>query len=527
MFRLFGILLVGIMFGIAGINSAWADTINCIRGSNSSFGYKRTAFEVWFPKELHLSIYNWSEIPFQKSIKKGQLDLYGTLYQLLPNGKMKASKDLPQYDRYKYDVDFTNANYNTLQVFDVWYKCDKTAVELATNIEAPSTQITSSTTTLSITPSSAELLSVKRKSEELEQQLAALKAEQEQQQQNISNDTQIPSSTITSVNTKGKQGVISGRVSDNVGVAEVTVAGQQANPIKTEEYTAPTLGSSSSALTVVTTPSKSSFAISASSTKWRDAKTPQDAQLFANDIQASIVMFMAIADVIKKQPPSLKDRVLGVVDNEIARLRAEKEMLQQQLSSRFSTPIRPSNANLTVSAFRAADTFPKIPFYVPGTNEIGEMLIIPRVTDDGFLKYKFDFLDPTATYDRVRDTISIPHDSVDAVITGLQKVDEWTNVAQENNINRRVEKSAACVPEGKCENKKQGVSSTEVMFQIYEDGSTAGRIQRNKGKYSVGYNMSVESSILLSAYLTYMRDVGAKEFNIGVMSDEEVKNLFE
>ena len=96
MFRLFGVLLVGFMFGIAGINSAWADTINCTRKSNSTFGYKRTAFEVWFPKELPLSIYNWSEIPFQKSIKKGQLDFYGTLYQLLPNGKMKASKDLPQ-----------------------------------------------------------------------------------------------------------------------------------------------------------------------------------------------------------------------------------------------------------------------------------------------------------------------------------------------------------------------------------------------------------------------------------------------
>ena len=42
----------------------------------------------------------------------------------------------------------------------------------------------------------------------------------------------------------------------------------------------------------------------------------------------------------------------------------------------------------------------------------------------------------------------------------------------------------------------------------------------------VGYNMSVESSILLSAYLIYMRDVGSKEFNIGVMSDDEVKGLF-
>ena len=283
---------------------------------------------------------------------------------------------------------------------------------------------------------------------------------------------------------------------------------------------------SSSAVTAVSSPEKSSVSVSASTTKWRNAQTPQEAQLFANEIQSSIVMFMAISEVIEKQPASLKQRVLRVVDGEITRLRAEKELLQKLLSNRFSTPIRPSNANLSVSAFRAADTFPKIPFYVPGTNEIGEMLVIPRVTDDGFLNYKFDFLDPTATYDKVRDTISIPHKNVDSVIYGLQKVDEWTKVAQENNINRRVEKSAACVPEGKCENKKQGVSSTEVMFQIYEDGSTAGRIQRNKGKFSVGYNMSVESSILLSAYLTYMRDVGAKEFNIGVMSDDEVKKLF-
>lgn len=284
--------------------------------------------------------------------------------------------------------------------------------------------------------------------------------------------------------------------------------------------------SNSSAVTIVSTPENSTVSVGASSTKWRNAKTAQEAQVFADEIQASIVMFMAISEVIEKQPASLRERVLDVVDSEITRLRAEKELLQKLLSNRFSTPIRPSNANLAVSAFRAADTFPKIPFYVPGTNEIGEMLIIPRVTDGGFLSYKFDFLDPTATYNKVRDSISIPHKNVDSVIAGLQKVDEWTKVAQENNINRRVEKSAACVPEGKCENKKQGVSSTEVMFQVYEDGSTAGRIQRNKGKFSTGYNMSVESSILLSAYLTYMRDVGSKEFNIGVMSDDEVKKLF-
>ena len=283
----------------------------------------------------------------------------------------------------------------------------------------------------------------------------------------------------------------------------------------------------SSSVSMTNTATEQTVRLSASASKWQNASSPQEAQAFANDIQASIVMFMAIAEVIEKQPPTLKDRVLGIVTSEIKRLQSEKELLQAQLTNRFSTPIRPTNANLSVSAFRAADTFPKIPFYVPGTNEIGEMLVVPRITDEGYLQYQFDFLDPTATYDKVRDSISIEHKNVDLMIGGLQKVDEWTLVAQENGVTRRVEKTSACIPDGACENKVQGVSSTEVVFQIYEDGSTAGRIQRNKGQFSTGYNMSVESSILLSAYLTYMRDVGSKEFNIGVMSDDEVKDLFQ
>ena len=52
------------------------------------------------------------------------------------------------------------------------------------------------------------------------------------------------------------------------------------------------------------------------------------------------------------------------------------------------------------------------------------------------------------------------------------------------------------------------------------------RIQRNKGTFATGYNMSVESSLLMAAYLTYMRDIGAREFNLGNMTDAEVKSLF-
>ena len=251
-----------------------------------------------------------------------------------------------------------------------------------------------------------------------------------------------------------------------------------------------------------------------------------EAQIMVDEVHARITLYNVIAGVIKDKPRSRQARVLSIVDGEIARLRAEKAILEALLSQRFATPIRPSNANLSVSAFRAADTFPKIPYYVPGTNEFGEMLIVPRVTDAGALNYEFDFIDPLSSYAKVRDRIVVPHDEIEKLIRGLEKVDEWTTVAQENNITRRVSKVASCFPEVNCGEKAVGKSSTEVVFQIYEDGATSGRIQRNKGQYVVGYNMSVESSILLGAYLIYMEEAGAKEFNIGVMTDGQVLELF-
>ena len=94
--------------------------------------------------------------------------------------------------------------------------------------ETPTNQIAASTGTASKSATSAELEAERQKRAQLEQQLAALKAEQEQQQQAISSDTKLPTITIASASTKGKQGIIRGKARDNTGIAEVTVAG---NPI--------------------------------------------------------------------------------------------------------------------------------------------------------------------------------------------------------------------------------------------------------------------------------------------------------
>ena len=252
----------------------------------------------------------------------------------------------------------------------------------------------------------------------------------------------------------------------------------------------------------------------------------EEAQTTVNNIQSTINMYVTINGVMAKQKNARKNTYKEIIEKKIATLRKQKELLQAMLTTRFSTPIKPSNANLNVSAFRSAETFPKIPFYIPGTNEIGEMLVTPRVSDDGYLLYKLDFLDPTSEYDKVRDSIKILHENIESVISGLQKIDEWTVVAQKNKLNRRISKTSICVPSDACKTKKQGVTSTEIIFQVYEDGSTSGRIQRNKGLFSIGYNLSVESTILMSSYLVYMQEVGAQEFKSGSMSDEQVESLF-
>ena len=72
----------------------------------------------------------------------------------------------------------------------------------------------------------AELNAAQKEAQRLREELAALKAEKEQQQATVEADNQIPLINIVSTNTAGKQGVIKGYVADNTGVAEVIVDGK-------------------------------------------------------------------------------------------------------------------------------------------------------------------------------------------------------------------------------------------------------------------------------------------------------------
>ena len=76
---------------------------------------------------------------------------------------------------------------------------------------------------------SAALTASQNEAERLRQELAKIKAQQKQQQQTISSDTQKPTIQIAGTASNGPQGTIKGFVRDNTGIAEVRVDGQLVN----------------------------------------------------------------------------------------------------------------------------------------------------------------------------------------------------------------------------------------------------------------------------------------------------------
>jgi peptidoglycan hydrolase-like protein with peptidoglycan-binding domain len=219
-------------------------------------------------------------------------------------------------------------------------------------------------------------------------------------------------------------------------------------------------------------------------------------------------------------------RKLATVMERMGQLRGMIREIKQETKGKYGTPIKPTNANLGVTAVKASEVFPRVPYYIPGTDETGELWVKPYVTDDGRLMYDFNFVAAVSDFERIKDTIEMTSENVRDVAAALVKVTEWSDLALSKGMRRRYEKTAVCFPQEMCGKTEAGNNSAEVIFMLYEDGSTAARLQENKGRFRSGYNLSVESGLLLSAYMDYMAEVGEKEFEANTMDDTELDEFF-
>jgi peptidoglycan hydrolase-like protein with peptidoglycan-binding domain len=286
---------------------------------------------------------------------------------------------------------------------------------------------------------------------------------------------------------------------------------------------------------VATTTSKNtSLQVASSTTNVISVDNSVNVNVIATDVQAKydrlsdeLALLQQIEAHIKEksnQPGGTKK--LKAIIERLAVLRSLIVEIEVKVNQEYGTPVRPTNGNLGITAVKASEVFPRVPYYIPGTSEEGELWIKPYVSDGGMLNYDFNFTTKQSEFEKIQDKIVFVTENLTSLEQGMVKINGWSDTAQEKGVRKRYEKVAACFPFAQCQDKIEGNTSTEIVFLIYEDGSTAASIRRNKGRFSKGYNLSVESGLLLAAYASYMNELGSKEFFAATATDADLDDMF-
>jgi hypothetical protein len=229
-----------------------------------------------------------------------------------------------------------------------------------------------------------------------------------------------------------------------------------------------------------------------------------------------------------KEPVDAIDRTVTAIEARLVELRRGKtEKIRE--ASKYQTSIRPNDFDQYISSRKLSEIYPKVPYYVPGTKETGEFWIEPEVKEDGSLVFRFRFIDPHARNERTRSMIEMRPDELERTRRALLKLQDWSATAHEKKLRRAYSKRVDCFPVESCPaegEKLEGRSSTEIVFTVTEDGATGGRFQRNKGRFEESYGVSIESALMLQAYLRHVLREGRREYEAGSQSKEDLDRLF-
>lgn len=268
------------------------------------------------------------------------------------------------------------------------------------------------------------------------------------------------------------------------------------------------------------------------------AKTADAMNKRITDLSAQIATLSKVLEEQKKQKDdATNEDEKATVEQTIIALNLRIEVLQKEFAEKdttfnqYLTSITPNDRDLYLTARKASQLYPKVPYYIPGTNETGEFWVEPKVTDAGELMFNFRLIDPAAENDTTRSLINMNLEQLGETQKALFKLYKNSVIAHEKKIRENYTKRVICFPSEQCPEERQkgekGKTSTEVVFMIYEDGSTGGRLQQNKGAFQEGVNFSIDSALLFQAYLSHVINEAKTEFESGTRTQEQLDEMFQ
>ena len=196
------------------------------------------------------------------------------------------------------------------------------------------------------------------------------------------------------------------------------------------------------------------------------------------------------------------------------------------LLGRYATPIHPENGNTKPDARQSSEAFQKVPYFIPGTITVGEVWVEPLVTDEGELRFVWNFVDPQAEYKKVALTVSMESSELEKASAAFGQIIGWSETARKNGIKKTFEKEAFCFPAAVCNETNPSRPRTSIVFRIGDDGSTSSVVKRSQGSFDRFYGFSIESTLLMQAYFARVLEQSSQEFRASTATKEELDDLF-
>ncbi|MEO3387606.1 YARHG domain-containing protein [Mesorhizobium sp. CAU 1741] len=274
------------------------------------------------------------------------------------------------------------------------------------------------------------------------------------------------------------------------------------------------------------------IAVSAS-VKRSDNPSPNDEELTSlrRDIAAMTAQISELTEIIEKNPSNATTVSAADVDGDGAAVRvAELQERRDEANAilrRYATPVRPEDAGSDPNARQASEDFQKVPYFIPGTSTVGEVWIEPTVSDEGELRFSWNFVDPAAEYQKIELAIPMVPEELEQLSSALQQVVNWSETARKNRVRRAFEKEAACFPAIGCDDVQGPGTATRLMFRIGLDGSTSTVVKRTQGPLDRFYAFSMESTEVMATYFHRVLTESSREYRAATATDDDLDALFE